>query len=746
MRRCRITIALASALLPCTATAMAVEIDGRIDPGEWAGAHEFTDFRQTQPLTGAPASHATRAWVMATSEGLAVAFRNEQPPDVPRTRQWVQRDFDAQVDRVNLMVDFDGDGRTAYNFTVASTGGIYDAVISNENQFNDDWDGLWTHAVAEDDSGWSVELLIPWHIAPMRDGRDGMRTLRIYLDRVVGATGERSAVPLATYERPRFVSEFQPLEVTAYSQSLLAVTPYVSGLYDNVGNAASASAGADLFWKPSGRFQLSATVNPDFGQVESDDLVVNFSATETFVSDKRPFFTENQGLFELTTPSDFSQQLYTRRVGGPADDGNGAGDITAAVKLNGNFGAVKYGVFSADEGGDAGRSFHALRVVRDFADQNLGAMLTRVERPWLDRQADVLGVDHNWRPTERWNVRTRLLGSRIDQAGTRNEDFGATLWADYEMDGGWRQQWIAMHFGNELQINDFGYLARNSVNYLHWELRRRFADQPEDSRYASKDWRWRAATSHNDRGDKLNDQFRVSREGRLRDGSYEYAQLNVNSAGVSDQLLRGNGIVRLPPSFSAVYEYERPRKGAWAHEVELELSSGGLAGNDRLGAAAFYGATWFISDAFSLNAGGTWIHRPDWLIWQGQGNLVGAFRGREVRLRAGLDWSIDPRQELRLKLQAIGIDARVRQAWRFDPMGHPVATADPVEDFGVRNLGFQVRYRYELAPLSHLYVVYARGGYEQLDDPDGAGGQLEDSFRLRDDEQLLVKLSYRFGR
>ena len=62
-------------------------------------------------------------------------------------------------------------------------------------------------------------------------------------------------------------------------------------------------AGADIFWKPNGQMQLTATINPDFGQVESDDLVVNFSANETFFSDKRPFFTENQGIFEFATPS-----------------------------------------------------------------------------------------------------------------------------------------------------------------------------------------------------------------------------------------------------------------------------------------------------------------------------------------------------------------------------------------------------------------------------------------------------------
>src|SRR3546814_9750196 len=69
-------------------------------------------------------------------------------------------------------------------------------------------------------------------------------------------------------------------------------------------------------------------------------------------------------------------------------------------------------------------------------------MLTRVDRPYLDREATVIGVDHNWRPTERWNIRTRVFGSQVRQPGQDSDDLGATIWADYEMDGGWRQQWL----------------------------------------------------------------------------------------------------------------------------------------------------------------------------------------------------------------------------------------------------------------------------------------------------------------
>ena len=313
--------------------------------------------------------------------------------------------------------------------------------------------------------------------------------------------------------------------------------------------------------------------------------MVNFSATETFISDKRPFFTENQGLFEYTTPSDFSQLLYTRRVGAPADDGNGAGDITAAVKLNGSFGATKYGMFAADEADEVGRSFRALRLVRDFSKQNLGMMLTQVERPYprsrrhgarhrpqlaaersagTCRRACSAAMSSNpataratsarrYGPITRWTAAGASSGSRCTSATTCRSTMPATCRA-------------------------------TAPTICTGKLQRRFTDLPEDSRYASKDWRGRVSTNYNNHGEKLNDQFRLSREGRLRNGSYEYAQININSAGVDDLLTRGNGSLKRPANFNAFFEYERPRKGNWAHDLEAEVLSGRLGGQrqDRL--------------------------------------------------------------------------------------------------------------------------------------------------------------------
>src|SRR5690606_9331468 len=133
----------------------------------------------------------------------------------------------------------------------------------------------------------------------------------------------------------------------------------------------------------------------------------------------------------------------------------------------------------------------------------------------------------------------------------------------------------------------------------------------------------------------------------------------------------------------------------------------------------------------------------DLMIWQRE-NLVGTFAAEQVQIDAGLNWTMGDRQELRVKLQAIGMDARLRQAWRTLPDGTPVPVDEPVDDFSLQNLGFQVRYRYEIAPLSDLYIVYGRGGYMYDEFARDEARQLADAFSLRDSEQLVVKVSYRF--
>ncbi|TXH75170.1 MAG: hypothetical protein E6Q88_03695 [Lysobacteraceae bacterium] len=730
----------------------AIEIDGELAPEEWRDARRIDDFRHTQPLSRAPATLPTEIWIQSTPEGLAVAFRNVQPPSVPRTRIRTQRDEHAAVDRVNLYVDFDGDGRLGYNFMVTLAGSLTDATITNENQFNTDWDGKWQAAVAEDDEAWTAEMLIPWHIAPMRQaGAVGStRTISVSFDRVIGSLGERVSWPAVSFMDQRFLSAFAPIELPFHDQSLLAITPYVTSLHDVARGRAETSAGADLFWKPNGRFQLSSTFNPDFGQVESDELVVNFSAIETFFSDKRPFFTENQGFFEVPFGAldTRNQLIYTRRIGAPMDDGSGRpGDVAVAAKINGSVGGTNYGVFAASESGDAGRDFYAVRASREFGKYGIGATATRVERPWFNRVADAYQFDWRWAPNDGVTIYGGAVGSVIEQNDAVSRDFGAQARIEWDMGEGWRQQFYALHSGGGLELNDFGYLERADLNLLSYDLGHRSTGFPDGARYKSSDWHFALVGRRNDRGLKLGDSLTVSRQGELRDGGNDYLEASWWASGYDDLITRGHGAVRMPSRLYLHYERFRPRQGDsnWEWSGEANYRAEGLGGVGRGEWSLSIQPTFRATDSLSFFAETRYAENPDWLLWI-DGDRLGTFRSRLLSLNAGSVWLIDTRQELRVRLEATGLDADARRSWRVGPGGRPLPALDAVENFGLRNLAFQIRYRYELAPLSNLYIAYVRGGslFESGVGPFDAIDEFRDALELRDSEQILVKISYRF--
>lgn len=728
--------------------ARALDIDGKVDPTEWSNAQRVDDFRMTQPLTREPSRHTTEAWYMATAEGLAIAFRNQQPAGIPRTRQRFQRDNNGNVDRVNVYVDFDGDGRSGYNFMVALSDGIADSTISNENQFNGDWDGAWRHAVSEDGDSWSTEMLIPWHIAPMQRTDGDTRTIGLALDRVVGDSNERMTWPAISFNDQRYLSALQKVVVPAFSQSLLTVTPYVVGLYDNVGGKSDFDAGADIFWKPSGQFQLSATLNPDFGQVESDGIVVNFSAIETFFGDKRPFFTENQSYFEVPFGSlgNAQQLIYTRRVGAPADDGSGAGDVIAAVKINGSAGGFGYGVFAATEGAGVGRDFYALRASRGFEQQSFGAMVTRVNRPFLGREATVYSVDHQWAPNASWNIRTNLIGSSVDQSGDTVRDTGAQVRVDHEIGDGWRQQLYLLHTGGDLQLNDFGFLDRNNFNYGRYEISRRFTSLPESSPFSSHEWRFATSRRSNDNGVHMGDAFAINRYSERRDGGNQFFEIAGWTPGYDDLITRGHGVVDHPGRLFAFVERSFPKKKHWSFYGNVSYNAEGLSGIDRGAWSVDLQPNYAVNDNLSFFFGLELERNPDLVIWDRDTRRLVGYRSEQVFLNAGSAWLIGSKQELRVRLEALGLDAEAKRAWVVAADGTPVRNNDPIESFALRNLGFQVRYRYEFAPLSYLYFAYVRGGslFEQGPAAYSLREEFGGTFDLRDSEQLLVKLSYRF--
>ncbi|HEY0661589.1 MAG TPA: DUF5916 domain-containing protein [Lysobacter sp.] len=742
LRRTRLAAAVLALLAHSgLAGAATLTIDGQLDEPEWAGAQRFGDFRVTAPYTLGEPAQRTEARLLSTPEGIAVAFINTQPATVPALRPRLERDQSRPTDLNNFIIDFDGDGKVAYGFAVLRSGSIQDYVVTSEIKFNYDWNSDWTHAVREGADTWTVELLIPWSVTAMRDGDASTRKVNVHFDRVLGATRERSAAPPAAAERGRFVSDFSPIEIAQYRDALFHVFPYATLQQDFVDDRHDTKVGADLFWKPSAGFQLSAALNPDFGQVEADELVVNFDAIETFFSDKRPFFTENQGFFDLRTPDD-GQLIYTRRIGGAADDRSGrAADIDAALKLNGAFGRLGYGLLLAEEADDAGRSFQAARLLQSVSPTvSVGWLGTRTERPALAREARVQALDVNLRPNAQLRIDAQLLASSVDHAGTAKRGDGAWLRTSWTPTPRSQYELEALHYARGLDFNDLGFQRRASLNQLMLtgEYSHRVAD--EESRLRNTRWRARLQARSNDRGDPLPGALLLTQVNNFRSGAMLQFDATLESAGIDDLIARGHGDWDRPARQKLVTVYRTPVRGRWQLRSELHLFEAGLGGT---AVGEKFLLDWFPRDDFNLQFRVEPLHASDWLVWEG-GNDFGRYSRRMHVYGLDANWFPGLRHELRLKTQWLAIDARDGERYRL-AHGDMHATGEQLSDFAVNNFGLQLRYRYALAPQSDLYLVYSRGGLSETHaEARDSFDLLGDALRLRDADQFLAKVRYRF--
>lgn len=730
----------------------AIEVDGALGEPEWQGAQRFSDFRTAQPHTQAPAALATEARVHTDPAGIYIAFVCSPRAGYEPVRTQAPRDQILAADHVTALVDFEGRGTAAYEFSVSIAGSIRDSAVSRQTEFNADWDAAWDHAVVESGGQWTVEIRLPWTIAPMSEPQNGRRTLGFLFSRAAPGLAQRYGLPPHQFERATLVADLMKIEVASFSESQFEVYPYGSAAREFAADRTTHKIGADLFWKPMAQHQLAATLNPDFGQVESDELVVNFSAIPTFFPDKRPFFAENLGLFDTD-----NRVLYTRRIGAAPDLGaEGASDITGAVKYGGSEGATDLGLVLALEDDSRlaeGRDFYVGRIRHQVSEAlTLGWLGTHVERPALQRRAQVQALDAAWSVAPGVALRGQALYSDIRRPATlpstpldpAGRDSGGSLVLLYTPGEAWEHIVTAQHFGSAFQLDDAGFLERNNLNALTLESARFFREQVPGDRVQERVVEVTVNAAYNDRGERLPVSGDLTQDVLNRDSSGYAIELSVKGAGGADDLLtRGNGPVKTPAQRGLAVEYFNPQTGFLRYNAELALTEGLFHGVD---AELTLSPELHFSPAFNLRLVLEYRRAPDLLIWQELDDLVATFRYREVGMSGAMDWFPAPYHEVRLLVQASAGSGAVVQAYRPDADGRLRATADPVGSFSFSETALQIRYRYEFAPLSDLHLVYSRGGEAERDDTGGGSTWLlREGLRRETASQLLLKLRCRFG-
>jgi len=734
----------------------AIVVDGNIDEPEWANAIRCDDWRRTLPLLRDDPRYGNEVRILSTERGLAAAFIIDQPPQERRMKPRTPRDATAFTgDSVALIVDFDATAQVGYEFAVALGGGVRDGLVTNQNKFDRDWDATWEHAVRESDEQWFVELLVPWSSISMRNSAADTHTIGVYAARYLFERGERYACPGISNESEVFLSDFRRVSISQYDAAqTFDFVPYATARTDMVNDHTQFKAGADINWKISPGLSLAATLNPDFGQVESDELVVDFSAIETVFTDKRPFFTENQGIFDLRTPAN-GQLIYTRRVGAAPDDlSAGSSDIDVAVKLTGTARSLVYGAFLAEESDyqdDIGRLFAATRIALPLEHARIGYLGTWTDRPFLDRDALVNAIDYELTPNDWWRVSGQVVRTDIGHAGLDIQAFGvqqsppdtsgyeAWLQTDFNRSAPLTHTLKLLYIDDRFDLNDLGYMERNSLRQVEWETNRRVGGARE-GRVNGETQRLYAYYRENAEGQRLQSRLQLSRTVQYASNWSAYEELRYVTSGVDDLISRNNGPVQFDDRGSAYFDTTSPRFGDW------QVTFGGYLyqqGVEDYSARLELLTSWFPTENLTLRLDLLPYYFEDWLLWEG-GNLFGSYRGERMDFDLRADWIPAPRHELRVKWQWIGIDAEPRTAYRTDAAGNLFVVAQPLAPFTVNSLGLQIRYRYEIGPLSELFLVYARGGFDLLrEDERSVGDLFRDVSDVRDADQFMVKVRYR---
>ena len=427
-----------------------VTLDGALDEPVWQTVAPVTEFIQKDPKEGEPASQRTSVRILYDQGGLYVGAELFDTAPDSIVAQLARRDRHITADRFTVYLDPYRDRRTGFYFGVNAAGTLYDGTLYNDDWNDDTWDGVWDAKVRRTETGWSVEMRIPF--SQLRFARQADPVWGVNFRREVARRNEEAWIVFTPKNGSGFVSRFQELsglqgitppprlEVLPYVTSKLAYVDHAAGDPFNDGSRMSQSAGLDFKMGLGGKLTLDATVNPDFGQVEVDPAVVNLSDVESFFDEKRPFFIEGANIFNFgsggannfwgfnnPTP-DF---LYTRRIGrapqlGASTPAGGYSDspegthILGAGKLSGKVGAWNVGALSAftrreharieDAAGTRSSAevepftyYGAGRLQRDFADgrHGLGLLSTATVRdlsdsPGRDRlnsSAYAFGVD-----------------------------------------------------------------------------------------------------------------------------------------------------------------------------------------------------------------------------------------------------------------------------------------------------------------------------------------------------------------
>ena len=379
-----------------------LDLDGSLDEPVYQEVPAVTGLIQVEPVEGVPASERTEAWILFDGDHVYISARCwDSAPESAWVMNEMRRDNMNvfQNENFTILLDTFYDRRNAVYLLVTPIGGRLDGQVTDERDFNGDWNPIWDVETGRFDGGWTLEMAIPFKSLRYRPGQAqvwGVQFRRMirwknevaFLTPIPAARGAggiflvSQAAALVGLEAPEQgrTLEVKPFVITDVTSDRGATPPVSNGL--------SGDVGLDVRYGITQNLAADLTVNTDFAQVEADEQQVNLTRFSLFFPEKREFFLENQGLFAFGgagvgpfgggggTPVMF----YSRRIG--LEQGREV-PLDVGGRFTGRVGAFSIGALNIRTGdepvsGSRPTNFSVVRIKRDLLRRSsIGAIFTR---------------------------------------------------------------------------------------------------------------------------------------------------------------------------------------------------------------------------------------------------------------------------------------------------------------------------------------------------------------------------------
>lgn len=312
----------------------APKIDGMIEDGEWPAAARESGF--TDKDTNLTSDEPAEFWLTYDSEYIYFAGRVQTDPNKIIDEEYRQNVGLRGNDNFGLLIDPFGN---ANNFNVFETNaaGATSIGLAGGRAAKTEWLGEIEANGRKTETGWECEMRIPWSIMTLPAA--GIHNPRINVS-WYRSNKNNSYNWKFTNGDSRLVPYWSQVEIPAVNrEKSIKLLPFWTASAQE-GKEFGFNSGLDFKTEFTDQIQFVGTVNPDFENIESAVLSLDFSRFERLGNENRPFFQEGERYFR----TGFDQRLFApQRIG----------RIDAGVKMYGNLNSsTQFGAMSTANFGD----------------------------------------------------------------------------------------------------------------------------------------------------------------------------------------------------------------------------------------------------------------------------------------------------------------------------------------------------------------------------------------------------------